>query len=152
MLKQVVRGLDEVPERIAKAFQDRERVIGGQRLVLSEIVELLRGILSSERTFICIDALDECQERHRAELLNSLNEILKGSPGARIFITGRPYVRDEVERRLTGRVVTRSIAPTEGDIARLSRAKLNKDPIPDAMNESLEEEIIQNILETVSEM
>ena len=38
VLKQVVGGLGEVPERIVKAFREREKVIGGQRLSLEEIV------------------------------------------------------------------------------------------------------------------
>ena len=37
VLKQVVHGLDEVPERIVKAFRDREKTIGGQMLALSEL-------------------------------------------------------------------------------------------------------------------
>ena len=58
MLKQVVGGLNEVPQTIVKAFRDRRRVIGGQRLALTEIVEFLQDIIS-QRAFICIDALDE---------------------------------------------------------------------------------------------
>ena len=46
VLRQVVGGLDKVPERIVKAFRDREKVIGGQRLELSEIVEFLQDISS----------------------------------------------------------------------------------------------------------
>ena len=41
LLKQVVGGLSEVPQKIVKAFRDRGRVIGGQRLALAEIVEFL---------------------------------------------------------------------------------------------------------------
>ena len=52
VLKQVVGGLDEIPEGIAKAFREREKVIGGQRLALSEIVEFLEDISSSQCTFI----------------------------------------------------------------------------------------------------
>jgi len=33
-------------------------------------------------------------------VLESLRQILQGSPNARIFMTGRPQVRSEVERRL----------------------------------------------------
>ena len=78
VLKQVVGGLNEVPKRIVKAFQGREKVIGGQRLDLAEIVESLRDISSSRRTFMCIDALDECPPAHRMQLLDSLNRILQG--------------------------------------------------------------------------
>ena len=152
VLKQVVGGLDEVPERITKAFRDREKVIGGQRLALLEIVELLQDISSSRCTFICIDALDECPPGHRLKLLDSLNQILQRSPGAQLFLTGRPHILGEVDKHLTGRVVSRSIKPTNDDIVIFLRAKLKEDTMPDAMDESLEEEIVQNIPRTVSGM
>lgn len=152
VLKQIVGGLDEVPERIVEAFRDGVKLIGGRRLVLSEIVELLQGISASRCTYICIDALDKCQAIHRMELLDSLNQILRRSPSARIFLTGRPGVRDEVERRLPLMAGTRSITPTNNDIATFLRAKLRADKIPGAMDEILEEEIIEAIPEAVSEM
>ena len=152
VLKQVVGGLSEVPERIVKAFQDSRKVDGGRRLALAEIVEFLQDISSSRCTFICIDALDECLAEHRAKLLDSLNQILQKSRGARIFLTGRPHIRGEVDEHLAGRAATRSITPTKGDIIIFLRAKLKEDTIPEAMDESLEEEIIQSIPETVSEM
>jgi len=152
VLRQVVGGLSEIPEKIVKAFRDRERVIGGKRLQLAEIVEFLQDISSSRSTFICIDALDECPSGHRIKLLNLLNQILQKSLGSRIFMTGRPHIRDEVDRHLVGRAMSRSIAPAKDDIVVFLRAKLSEDAIPAAMDESLEEEIIQNIPETVSEM
>ena len=60
VLKHIVGGLDEVPERIVKAFRRQRKIVGGQKLMLSEIVEFLQDITSSRPTFICIDALDEC--------------------------------------------------------------------------------------------
>ena len=152
VLKQVVSGLDEIPERIVKAFRDREKAIGGQRLALAEIVEFLRDISSSRRTFICVDALDECPPGYRVKLLDSLNQVLQKSPGARIFLTGRPHIRGEVERHLAGRAATRSITPTKDDIIIFLRAKLREDTMPDAMDESLSEEIMRDIPKTVSEM
>ena len=152
VLKQIVSGLDRVPERIAKAFRDRGKVIGGQSLALPEIVEFLQDISSSRCTFICIDALDECPRGHLVKLLDSLYHILQGSPGARLFLTGRSHIRGEVERRLAGRLATRSITPTNDDITRFLRAKLKEDASPDAMDGNLEEEIMKNIPETVSEM
>ena len=145
VLKQIVGGLEAVPEKIFEAFRDRGSGVGGQRLILSEIVGLLQDISSSRGIFICIDALDECRAVHRVKLLDSLNEILQESPRTRIFLTGRPHVRDEVEKRLARRVATRSIKPTKGDIVRFLRAKLGEDAMPGAMDESLEEDIIQNI-------
>ena len=152
VLKQVVGGLDEVPERIVKAFRDRGKVVGGKRLALAEIVEFLQDISSTRCTFICIDALDECPSGHRVKLLDILSQILRKSYGARLFLTGRPHIRGEVDKHFTGRAANRSITPTRNDIIKFLRAKLKEDTIPEAMDEILEEEIIQNIPETVSEM
>ena len=152
VLKQVVGGLNEVPERIVRAFRNRGKVIGGQRLSLDEIVDFLQDISYSRSTFICIDGLDECPQRHRAKLLDSLNQLLQHSLGARILLTGRPHIWDEIAKHLAGRAATRAITPSKDDISIFLRAKLKEDTIPDAMDESLEEEIIKSILETVSEM
>ena len=145
VLKQIVGGLDEVPERIVKAFRDRGKVAGSQKLALSEVVELLKEISSVRYTFLCIDALDECPPGHRVKLLGSLNQILRGSPRTRMFLTGRPHIRTEVENYLAGRLTTRSITPTKDDIIIFLRAKLKEDAMPEAMDESLEEEILRDI-------
>ena len=152
VLAQVVGGLDKIPEGIVKAFRNRQKVIGGQRLSLEEIVEFLQDISPSRNTFICIDALDECPPIHRVKLLDSLNQILQSSPGVRVFLTGRLHIRGEIDKLLPGSAATRAIIPSKNDIIIFLRAKLKEDTISDAMDESLEEEIIKNISETVSEM
>ena len=70
----------------------------------------------------------------------------------RIFLTGRPHIRSEIDRHLAGRAATRPIIPAKDDIIIFLRAKLKEDTIPDAMDKSLQEEVIKNILGTVSEM
>ena len=85
------------------------------------------------------------------KLLDSLNQVLQNSPGARIFLTGRPHIRGEIDKHLPGRAATRAITPSKNDIIVFLRAKLKEDTMPDAMDESLEEEIIENIPETISE-
>jgi len=152
LLKQVVGGLEKIPENIVQAFRDQEKAIGGRKLGLGEIVGMLQGISSSQRTFFCIDALDECMAEYRVTLLDSLRQILHKSPNTRIFLAGRPHIRDEVEKHLAGRIAAVSITPTKDDIIRFLRAKLREDTAPDAMDENLEEDIIKKIPETVSEM
>ena len=151
MLKRVVGGLNEVPQKLVEAFRDSQRA-GGQRLALPEIVQFLQDISSSRRTYICIDALDECPARHRAKLLDSLNKIAQKSLGARIFLTARPHIRCEIDQHFSGRAAAISITPTRGDIITFLRAKLKEDTIPDAMDEGLGEEILKTIPQTVSEM
>ena len=152
LLKQVVGGLENIPTKIVGAFRDQGKFIGGRKLGLGEIVEMLQDISSSQPTFICLDALDECMLEYRATLLDSLKQILCKSPNTRIFLAGRLHIRDEVEKHLAGRVAVVSITPTKDDIVRFLRAKLKKDRTPDAMDKSLEEGIIGTVPETVPEM
>jgi len=151
LLKQVIGGLERIPTKIVQAFRDQERVIGGRKLGLAEIVDMLQDISSSRCTFICIDALDECVAEDRAKLLDSLKQILQKSLGTRIFLAGRLHIRDEVEKHLAGWVTVVSIIPTKDDIVKFLRAKLMEDTTPEAIDESLEEDIIKNIPEMVSE-
>ena len=113
---------------------------------------MLQDIASSRPTFICFDALDECVAEYRGKLLESLQQILQKSPSTRIFLAGRLHVRDEVEKHLARRVVAVSITPTKADIIRFLRAKLREDTTLEAMDNTLEEDIIKSIPETVSEL
>ena len=99
-----------------------------------------------------IDALDECTAVQRFRLFDSLKEILEKSPGARIFVTGRPHIRAEIETRLAGQVTSVSVGPARDDIIRFLRVKLSEDETPEAMDENLEADILEKIPGSVSEM
>ena len=152
LLRQVVGGMEKVPEEIAQVFQKQKMAIGGRGPRLPDIVTMLQTITSSLRTFVCIDALDECAAGHRVKLLNSLQQILEKSPRTRIFMIGRPHVRAEVEKRLAGRVISVPVGPNKDDILEYLRLRLDEDETPDAMDESLEADILEKIPETMSEM
>jgi len=152
MLKQMVNGMERIPEGISRALQEQKRAIGGRKPRLVDIVKMLHLIASSYRTFLCIDALDECVGVQRVKLLDSLRQILEKSPGTRVFVTGRPHVRAEIEKRLAGRVISVLVGPTKGDIVRYLRARLDEDETPDAMDDILEADILEKIPENISEM
>ena len=152
LVKQMVSGMERIPEDISRAFQEQKRAIGGRAPQLVDVVKMLQAIASSQPTFMCIDALDECVGVQRVRLLDSLKEILENSPGGRIFVTGRPHIRVEIETRLAGRVTTISVGPTRDDIVGFLRARLGEDETPDAMDESLEADILAKIPGSISEM
>jgi len=152
LLKQMVGGMERIPEEISRAFQRHRTTIGGRRPQLVNIVEMLQLITSSRRTFMCIDGLDECSGVQRVRLLDSLKQILERSPDTRIFVTGRPYIQTEIEKRLAGHLTSVYIALTRNDITRYLRIKLHEDETPDAMDETLEADILREIPENVSEM
>jgi len=113
---------------------------------------MLQAITSFQRTFICIDALDECVAVHRVKVLDSVQQILQKSPGARVFIAGRPHIRADIEKRLTQRVISLSIGPSTDDIITYLRIRLAEDETPDAMNENLTVDILEKIPENTPEM
>ena len=152
LLKQLVFGLEEMPEEISRAYRDRKNAIGGRGLQVSEILKLLQTTSSKKHAFICIDALDEFALEHRANLLRLLNQILKWSPGTRVFVTGRPHILPEIRRQLLGRVTGVSISPRRDDVIRYLHSRLATDTTPDAMDSSLEADILKRIPGDISEM
>jgi len=152
VLKQVVSGLEKVPEGIAQAYEDQKKVIGGREPQLDDIVRMLQTVAGERPIFICIDALDECVARYRVKLLGSLNQILQRSPGTRVFVTARPHIQAEVGNRLSGRVITVHITPRRRDIIGYLHTRLDEDTRPDAMDSTLKADILKKIPQDISEM
>ena len=152
ILKQVVGGLGEVPEEIVRAYEGQKQVIGGRAPQLADIVKMLQNTASIKRTFICIDALDECMMKYRVKILASLDQILKSSPGTRMFVTGRPHIEAEVGKRLSGRGTVIRITPHRHDITSYLLRRLEEDTMPDAMDSNLKADILKKISKDVSEM
>ena len=150
LLKQAVGGLERIPDEISQTFQNYKKVIGGRGLRVPEIVKMLQIVASLQPTFICIDALDECVEGHRPEVLDSLRQVLEGSPNTRIFLTGRRHIRGEIERNI-GEMAAAilSIKPNNDDIVGYIRMRLSKDTSLGAMDSRLEAEIIKGIAENI---
>ena len=145
ILKQVVSGLEHIPKEIETAFEKSKKRIDGRELESSEICQLLVSSLRTlQRSYICIDALDEFPREHRPELLRSLVEIIRESPGTRLFLTGRPHIRNEIKRYFA-RNTEIQIKPTEEDIKEYLIMRLSNDAQPEAMDQDLREEILQTI-------
>jgi len=152
LVKQMVNAMERIPEEISRSFQEQKTTIGGCKPQLADILKMLQAITTSQLTFICMDAIDESAGVERLGLLDSLKEVLQQSPGTRIFVTGRPHIRTEVESRLTGQVTTISVSSIRGDITRYIRFRLAHGETPDAMDESLKADILEKIPENMSEM
>ena len=119
---------------------------------MSNILKMLQTTSARKRAFICIDALDECAIEHRVKLLDLLRQLVEQSPGTRIFMTGRPHILPEIGRHLAGGVTSLSIIPKRDDIVTYLRSKLAADATPDAMNGTLEVDILKEIASDISEM
>jgi len=154
LLRQLVNGLEEIPEVVVQSFRKEKRVIRGRGLQVSGILNMFETITAIKRTFICVDAIDECVPEHLVVVLESLGQILQGSPNTRIFMTRRPHVRSEVERKLDGSHGTAAfifIRTTKDGVLGFLREKLRKDTAHSTMSSTLEGDIVKDIAAISSE-
>ena len=155
MLGAILRQLlekDGISELVRKAFREGKRGFGGRAVRLSDLVKILKTTLASlQEVFICIDGLDECLPKNRQDLFESLQEVVRASPTTRLFLTGRPHVRDEVKGYFA-EAIRIEVIPTIGDIERYLETKLSRDTTPKAMDDYLRAEIMWEIPRKISQM
>jgi len=151
MLKQLVsRG--GIPQHIREAFQKAKREFGGRGLLLPDMVEILKKTITSlPRLFMCIDAVDECTPKHRRDILESIQEIVRVSPNTRVFLTGRPHINDEIVKRF-GEAIRIPLSPPKGDIESYLEMRLDGDPDPNVMDDELRADIMKIIPEKISKV
>ena len=127
LLKQVVLALEFIPDRVQKAFEGSKRGVGGRRLLLPDILEILSNSLSLlRRVFICIDALDEFPANRRPELWESLQKTLLKCPNTRLFLTGRLHIRAEVQKYFPSTAEMLPISSKTHDIGLYVKMKIGR--------------------------
>ena len=151
ILKQLV-GKVGIPSYLREEFEEGKTEFGGRGLRLVDLMGMLRTVIASlSQVFICVDALDECLPKCLPELFKSLRDIVRDSPSTRIFLTGRPHVRGDIQKCFAKAVVI-PISPNPNDIRNYVEMKLRKDADPEAMNNDLWADIVRVILEKISDM
>jgi len=150
LLRQAVDGLDVIPEEID---QKAKQGSNGRGLSVPDILRLLQTALKHhKRTFICIDALDECETRGLPEFLRSLHSIVTGSANVRLFLTGRPHILAGLEEHYGRPLQIIKFKPVKGDIRRYLEKKLEDDEFHQEMDSELKTGIMEEIPEKISEM
>ena len=135
-----------IPEEVRKAFKD------GRRPLLPDLIRMSKAAIASFRqVFICIDALDEYRREDLSDLLVSLRSIVQEPPRTRVFLTGRPYVGDDIHKCFGTTVVIR-ITPKTEDVMDYLKMKLDKDNKREEMKEEFRAEIVRTVLENMSDM
>ena len=133
-----------IPTEVIQKLQDLQR--RGGKLGTEDTLALLKIRLHQlQHAFICIDAVDELEPRVRRQLLDVLKDL--GS-NTRLFLTGRGHIESEVQSRL--QVIPKNkviIDASQQDIQLFVREQIiTDDPYPDAMDQVLEEEIVEAIV------
>ena len=154
LLSQVALGARHIPSEVQRAFELGHR--GRHALQLPDMLELLVKTVSSiERVYVCFDAMDELLPQSRSELLRTLQQIIREAPNVRLFLTGRPYIRGELDKYLTKSAYIIPIVADQGDIATYISRKMEDDEDdgdPDLMPDDLKHDILKTMLERASEM
>ena len=154
LLRQVVLGGARIPDEIKSAFDESKRG-GSQSLRLADMMKLfVKTISSTGLVYLCVDAVDEVLRQHRPEFLRALRQIIQDAPNVRIFLTGRPYIRGELDKNLAKGAYIIQILADQGDITRYLTQKIDHDhdQDPDLMTEDLRGDIMKTMLEKASEM
>jgi len=154
LLRQVALRARGIPEEIKSAFDEAMKE-GGKGLRLPDMVKLfVEAIDSVELVYLCVDAVDEVLPQCRPEFLRALRQIIRDTPNVRLFLTGRPYIRRELDNYLTKEAnIIRAVANQE-DITKYLSRKIDNDSHqdPDLMTEDLKNDIMRIMLEKASEM
>jgi hypothetical protein len=144
LTKQLVWWAQSIPAAVSDLFKNRDK---GQRSMDEEDAKTIFSLILGQfdTVYICIDALDECEPESRVQLLQFLKSM--DSTSIRLFLTGRHSVAAEV----TGTFLvlspkTLSIIAAEEDIRIYLSQRLANDRYPEAMNESLNNQIVEKLV------
>jgi hypothetical protein len=126
-------------------------------LDLEEMLQALSKTLRQfDKTYICISALDECDEKQRGKLAQSLKQLTAGTFDEReplavkLFFTGRPQMKDFINSHpsmLSTLPVSIKLEASEGDIIAFIHHRIQEDTKV-TMEEDFKNEIITNIVAT----
>ena len=154
LVRQTALQAPRIPNEIQIAFDESKRE-GGNGLQLPDMVKLFVKVAGYMKVvYLCVDAVDEVLPQHRLEFLRALKQILQDAPNMRLFLTGRPYVRAEVDKHLTEEAYAIQIVADQRDIVHYLTRKMddNDDQDPGLMTEDLKNNIMTIMVEKVSEM
>ena len=152
LVRQITLRASRIPSEIISAF-DESKKEGGDSLQLPDMVKLFIKVTGSIHiVYICVDAVDEVLPENRFEFLRALRQILQDAPNVRLFLTGRPYIRGELDKHLTKRAYAIHIVTDQGDITRYVSQKMEDDQDPGSMTEDLKNNIMKTMLEKTSGM
>jgi len=154
LVRQAASRAPRIPTEVKTSF-DESKKEGGDGLGLPDMVKLFIQVIGSiEVVYLCVDAVDEVLPHHRLKFLRALQQIVQEAPNVRLFLTGRPHIRTELDKLLSKSAYSVHIVADRGDITRYVSQKMgdDDDQDPGLMTEDLKNNIMKTMLEKASEM
>ena len=140
ILQQLLLALPSLPKEVHEQLESIRK--GMKQIVISDILQIFKLALPQfDGIFVCIDALDELETSTCIELLRLFRDELGA---AKLFLTGRPTVRNIIIRTLRISTQARNEVIIEAhhtDIKAFLLKELldSRDENPSAMNNELQE-------------
>jgi hypothetical protein len=147
LVKQVLAKYSEhIPQTQIDLLNEQRKKT--EPLKLDDAFDFLKSVLRNfDRFYICIDAIDECNEKHKLSFLRLLSTISTDfKASARIFITGRLYMKPMVEKafRTTPSAIT--LEAKEEDIRKYVLSQLEMDSNYHDMDDAFKKDIMDKIV------
>jgi hypothetical protein len=119
---------------------------------LSEASKILESTAKVfEKFYLCIDALDECNESQRRLFLQCIAAPVDNN-SVRVFFTGRLYIEEVLPKSIRCTIQTIYLEANPEDIRRYVSRQLELDPNHDDMDDEFKNEIMYRIVETADRM
>ncbi|KAI5818441.1 hypothetical protein BZA77DRAFT_342841 [Pyronema omphalodes] len=159
LLKQAITGSSQKvsPDAIEPLLKKKK---SRQAIEIQDAVSAFSGLIRCfDKTYICIDALDECNETDRRQLIQYLAELSsvsnqKDTLPVRLFFTGRPsmekYVQSHTSIKPKIPLMVKLQASTE-DIAAYIAHRISEDNMV-GMDDDFKEHIIKEIVSASQNM
>ncbi|KAI5815433.1 hypothetical protein BZA77DRAFT_344906 [Pyronema omphalodes] len=154
LLKQVlITHIKYLPDDVSQSLLRRRNSNKLNMLDLNEALNFLRLVVQNfSKFYICIDALDECKEAPRKELLRLLVNLLDNLKSTRIFVTARIPLRSSVEQAFPVTPHSIILQANADDIRRYVTYQMEMDVNNGKMSDKFTKEIIERIVETADGM
>ncbi|KAI5814639.1 hypothetical protein BZA77DRAFT_356429 [Pyronema omphalodes] len=160
LLKQVITRLNKSGSLPLNTITTlREYLNEHKNVDLLEACRLLGETAKQLRRFyVCIDALDECNEEHRGDLIQALAKVERECNQRdliRIFFTTRPHIKwpELMERNCgLGPLDYLVVEAHPDDIRKYVLHRIEKDGNSDCMDDKLKDEILERIMGTCDRM
>ncbi|KAL7936092.1 ankyrin repeat-containing domain protein [Trichoderma chlorosporum] len=146
LLKQLAQAQPCLPSIVEKLYENHE--YSRTRPSLDEITTALHSMAAAySRTFIVVDALDECQGLSRSRLLDEIFN-LQAKTGANLFATSRMI--DTIRKKFDG-YTTMEISAADGDVLAYldGQISLRKS---DIINDDIQDKIRAGVLKAADGM
>ncbi|KAH0527112.1 hypothetical protein TsFJ059_002145 [Trichoderma semiorbis] len=149
-LKQLAASQSSLPEEVHKLYEKHNTQNKQTRPSTEELIGVLKSVITIySRTFIMIDALDECRLSNGTRIILSCIYKLRSETKANFFITSR--FNEDISGAFSG-IPTLEIRASDEDVQRYLRRNMVYLPKFVYKDPSLQKEIIDSILKAVQGM